>query len=153
MNTNKKVKEQICNKLQEMLGRKVEIAIRAIESAKEARDNDTKSSAGDKYETGRAMMQIELEKNEVQLSRAINLQKELSRINTQKEYNKVEFGSLVVTNQGAYFISIGIGKIEVNNENYYSISLASPIGKLLKDKIVGDRVQFQGREFTIRDIV
>lgn len=147
------LKKLIYEQLLKILDNKVKTAMREIESAKESREHDTKSSAGDKYETGRAMMQIELEKNEVQLSKAINLKRELSRIDIQKDYNKAEFGSLVVTNLGKYFISIGIGKIVVNKKNYYCISLASPIGKLLHNKKIGDKVQFQEREFTISDIL
>ena len=73
MKNPRQLKGLIYNQLQEMLDRKIESAKKAIESAKEARDSDTKSSVGDKYETGRAMMQIELEKNEVQLNKVINL--------------------------------------------------------------------------------
>ncbi|WP_372643177.1 hypothetical protein, partial [Ancylomarina sp.] len=118
-----------------------------------ARNNDTKSSAGDKFETGREMMQIEIEKNEVLLNQTAKNRKELARIDITKEFNKVAFGSLVETDKGTYFISIGIGKIQIDDEICYAISLASPIGGLLKDKTVGDEVQFQGRVFTIKEIV
>ena len=64
----------------------------------------------------------------------------------------MELGSLVVTNQETYFFSIGIGKLTIANESYYAISLASPIGTLLKDKMVGDKAQLGGREFIIKDI-
>ena len=147
------IKTLLLQQLHKILDGKVETAMQAIDSAKEARDSDTKSSAGDKYETGRAMMQMELEKNEVQRSKAVGLKNELSQINTSKEYTKAEFGSLVVSNQGNYFLSIGIGKIEVSNENYYCISIASPIGKLLQGKVIGDKAQFQAREFVIEDII
>ena len=59
-----KLKEQILNQLLTQLDQKTETAKTAIESAKESRDNDTKSSAGDKFETGREMMQMEIDKNE-----------------------------------------------------------------------------------------
>ena len=148
-----KTKQLIYSKIQQLLDDKIETLKEEIESTKEARNNDTKSSAGDKYETGREMMQIELDKNEAQLNKTVKLKSELSKINILKEYNKVEFGSLVVTNQGTYFISIGIGKVDINNENYYSISLASPIGKLLLNKEIGNKIKFQNREFKILNIV
>ncbi len=135
-----------------MLDRRVETAQTAIEAARESRDIDTKSSVGDKHETGRAMMQIELEKSKVLLSRAMDLKKVFDRINIRKGYEKVEFGSLVVTDQGNYFLSVGMGKMEVGSEIYYSISLASPIGKILQGRKIGDKVKFQHRKFTIEDI-
>lgn len=153
MPISKETKKQICSQLQQMLSDKAEIATSAIKSAKEARNNDTKSSAGDKYETGRAMMQIEIEKNEVQLNKIVNQQKELSSIDFTKIYSKSVYGSLIETNHGVYFISIGIGKIAINNSDYYVVSLVSPIGQALKDRQVKERFQFQGREYIILDIV
>lgn len=82
----------------------------------------------------------------------IQQQNEIARINLEKEYKKVEFGSLVITSEGNYFISIGIGKLVVDNNIYYFVSLASPIGIAIKDKIAGDSVQFQGRQITIKEI-
>lgn len=152
MNETKELKILIYEQLLKITDRKIETAMRAVESAKEARDNETKSSVGDKYETGRAIMQFELEKNEVQLSKALNQKKELSQIDFRKEYTKVEFGSLVISDQGNYFISIGIGKIEIKNEICYSVSLTSPVGKLFHNKKIGDKIHFQAKEYTIKNI-
>jgi len=153
MSDPKKLKQKIYQHLTDLIDQKIETAKSAIDSAREARDSDTKSSVGDKYETGRAMMQIELEKSKVQLGKALDLKKELSRINIKKEYLRVAPGCLVLTNQGSYFICIGIGEIKVNNQSYYSISLVSPIGQALKNKNIGDTAEFNDRVFTIVDIV
>jgi len=152
MNTIKDLKGLVYHKILEELDRKIEVISAAIASAKDSRNNDTKSSAGDKYETGREMMQIEIEKNEVLLNQTAKQRKELARINVSEEFNKVAFGSLVVTDKGTYFISIGIGKIQIDDQICYAISLASPIGALLKDKMLGDEVSFQGRSFVIKGI-
>lgn len=147
------IKVQIYDQIKTILEAKASAAKLAIASAKESRDNDTKSSAGDKYETGRAMMQMEMDKSEMQLSKALSQISELSKIDLNRQYQKVEFGSLVLSSQGNYFISIGIGKIEVENTIYYAISLASPIGALLNKKSIGSVVSFQGKEITIKDIL
>lgn len=153
MDTIKELKSLIYHKILDELDRKIEVINKAIASAKDSRNNDTKSSAGDKYETGREMMQIEIEKNEVLLNQTAKQRKELARIDVTEEFNKVAFGSLVVADNGTYFISIGIGKIQIDDQVCYAISMASPIGALLKDKIIGDEVQFQGRKFAIKAIV
>ncbi len=147
------IKVQIYDQIKTILEAKASAAKLAIASAKESRDNDTKGSAGDKYETGRAMMQMEMDKSEMQLSKALSQISELSKIDLNRQYQKVEFGSLVLSSQGNYFISIGIGKIEVENTIYYAISLASPIGALLNKKSIGSVVSFQGKEITIKDIL
>ncbi len=153
MSTKEELKKIIINRLHEIVDLKIKTARSAVESAKKSRNNDTKSSAGDKHETGRAMMQIELEKNELQLSKALVLKQELSQINIKKEFKKVEYGSLVITDHGKFFISIGIGKLELSKETFFVISLASPIGKLLQNKTAGEKVQFQEREITIKVII
>jgi len=43
--------------------KRIHTAKSAMESAEESARNETKSSAGDKFETGRAMMHLEKEKN------------------------------------------------------------------------------------------
>jgi len=147
------IKEHILIYLHQLIDEKIDFIQDSIASAKESRNNETKSSAGDKYETSRAMLQIELEKNQQQLAQNLKLKREISEIDTNKENKKVEFGSLIYTNQENYFISIGMGKIEINNQMIYSISMASPVGQVLKDKIIGDKVQFQAKSFIIEDII
>lgn len=136
-----------------MLEEKINSSKQAISSTKESRDNETKSSVGDKYETGRAMMQMELEKNRALLNKALKMKNELERIDLHKKYDKVEFGSLVTTIEGYYFVSIGLGKLQLQNETIFCISLASPIGKLLHNKKTGDHFNFQGKEMRISEII
>jgi transcription elongation GreA/GreB family factor len=147
------VKESIYRQLQEMLTAKIEVTTAAISSLRIAKNSDTKSSAGDKYETGRAMMQMELDKEEQQLNQTTRLKNELAGINLEKKHSQVEFGSLVETNQGIYFISIPVGKVTLADRDYFVLSLASPIGKLLEGKKIGEKAIFQGREFLIQGIL
>jgi len=147
-----KLKEQIRSQLIAGLDEKITLLHKEIASTQESRNADTKSSAGDKYETGRAMAQMELEKNQATLSRTIKLRKELLMMDLEKKFDKVEFGSLVFTKQGNYFISFGLGKITVSKQDYYAISLGSPIGKALYQKSAGDIVVFQGREILVLEV-
>ncbi len=147
------IKEQLIYKIMHLLDQRIEQAKKAIQTAKESRDNETKSSVGDKYETGRTLMQMEVEKNRVQLNITEKLKAELSKINIHKNFDKVEFGSLVKTNENNYFISAALGKIELADEIYFCISMASPIGKLLHNRRVGNTFVFQGKEVKISDIL
>ncbi|MFK7900187.1 MAG: 3-oxoacyl-ACP synthase [Cyclobacteriaceae bacterium] len=146
------MKKQLYQHLQQLVEQKIVSANTAIASAKESRDNETKSSMGDKYETGRAMMQIAMSNAQDQLNKALILQKELDQLDIEKAYQKVEEGSLVSTNHGDYFISIGVGVVELQRNTYFAISFASPVGKLLKGKKAGDQFSFQTREYTINSI-
>lgn len=146
------MKEQIANKINLILEEKVNSLNHAIQSSIESRDNETKSSVGDKYETGRAMAQMELEKNRIQLNKVLNMQRELERINLYKKLDKVEFGSIVETNSEMFFISVSLGKISFDNKTIFCISLASPIGKILYNKKVGNNFLFQEKEISILNI-
>ncbi len=118
----------------------------------EARNSDTKSSAGDKHEVGRAMVQQELDQLEMQLAKTQAMQQELARVPLERLYDQVAFGSLVSTDQGSYFIAIGTGAMEMASGTCYAISLASPIGQALKDKRMGDVITFNGKRITITGI-
>jgi transcription elongation GreA/GreB family factor len=118
----------------------------------EARNSDTKSSAGDKHEVGRAMVQQELDQLEAQLAKVQAMQQELARVPLERTYDRVAFGSLVTTDQGRYFIAIGLGAVEVEGGSCYAISLASPIGQALKDKGVGDVLDFNGKRIRVEEI-
>ncbi|HYQ56440.1 MAG TPA: GreA/GreB family elongation factor, partial [Draconibacterium sp.] len=96
------------------------------------------------------LMQQEVEKNRVQLHKTERLKTELENINLNKKFDKVEFGSLVSNGKTLYFISTAMGKIEVDGKSCYCISLASPIGKALHNKSVGDKVEFMGRTIEIQ---
>ncbi|MFZ1692218.1 MAG: 3-oxoacyl-ACP synthase [Flavobacteriales bacterium] len=116
----------------------------------EARNSDTKSSAGDKHEVGRAMVQQELDQLEAQLAKTQAMQQELARVPIDRAYEQVAFGSLITTDHGCYFIAIGLGAIEAAGETCYAISLASPIGQVLKDKRVGEVIDFNGKRITVQ---
>ena len=146
-------KKDIIDRINFILDSKIASLQKSIESAKESRDSETKSSVGDKYETGRAMMQYELEKHQNQLGIVKTQKQVLTKINTQQKSGMVEQGSLVFTSFGIYFIALGLGNILVNNENIMCISLASPVGKLLSRKSVGDTIHWQGKKISIRQVM
>lgn len=121
----------------------------AITVAQAAANEEGKSSAGDKYETGRAMMQLEIENNTSQLLQTKQLRQVLEHINITITPSVVQQGALVETSQGTYYIAIGAGLVNIDSKPYYLISLVSPIGAILKDKKVGDKVIFNGKEISI----
>ena len=114
--------------------------------------NDSKSSAGDKHETARAMMQMEHEKIGKQLKESIHLKEELEKINPQIKTQKVTQGSLIKTNHGVLFLSIGLGKIEVDGISVMVLSAQSPLGIKLLNLAEGDAVEMNGMNYAIEEI-
>src|SRR5687768_13961392 len=66
----------------------------ALKNAQEASNAESKSTAGDKHDTTRAMMQIEAEQASKQLKEAEKLREELKRIIPTRDYDTVVAGSL-----------------------------------------------------------
>lgn len=135
-----------------MLNQRIDAAKKSIEEVIEARDEETKSTIGDKYETGRVMVEMEMDKLNEQLEQALTLKKNLSYVKVDSVSQQVEYGSIVKTNLGTYFIAVGLGVVEVENQKIFCISLASPIGQAIRDKKTGDKVQFQNRVIEILKI-
>lgn len=127
-------------------------AAQAIASAQASANEETKSSAGDKYETGRAMAQLEIEKNSTQLAEAKKLAQVLSQINPERKTETVQSGSVVLTNQGNYFIAIAAGQFTLENKLYYTISPSSPIALKLMGLKKDDTFLFNKKEFVIEKV-
>jgi len=111
--------------------------------------NETKSTAGDKHETGRAMAQLEQEKIGSQIAEITKLKEILFRIQPEKSHSKVELGSLVTTSNGIFFISIGIGAFPFEGKNVFCITPMAPVCQLLLGKQAGEQVEWQGKKIDI----
>jgi transcription elongation GreA/GreB family factor len=147
------IKNLLIQQIHHLLKNKVKEIELTLAETREARDADSKSSAGDKHETSRALAQTELDKLEMQLNKTLQLQKEFTMLPTENKQDLIGQGSLVFTNHENYLIAIALGKLVVENEIYYVISAASPLGKNLLGNKMGDHIIFQGREIQILTIV
>lgn len=145
-------KQAVLNELSRILQERAEALKAALATTLEARNSDTKSSAGDKHEVGRAMVQQELDQLEGRLAIAQSMQNELSRVNLDLHHDRVGFGSLVKTDQGVFFIAVALGAVEVGNATCYAISLASPMGQALLGKQAGGVAVLNGRSIRIEEV-
>ncbi|MEN8886760.1 MAG: 3-oxoacyl-ACP synthase [Winogradskyella sp.] len=148
-----KIKEVLYNTCQTFLDSRLEVIQHAILDIQNALQSETKSSAGDKHETGRAMLQLEREKAGQQLSEIQKLQETLQKIDLQLKSNKVTLGSVVKTSKANYFVAISAGEIKIDNTLYYAISASTPIAKLILSKEINDTITFRDSNFTIIEIL
>lgn len=128
-------------------------ADKQLQDLKEDLQGESKSSAGDKHETGRAMVQLEMEKladqrNDLQLKLD-----QWSKIDFSKGGNRIETGSLVITDSGSFLIAIALGSIDFNNSSIVVLSPQSPLGIKLMGKLPGDQVEVNGHNFIISSVV
>lgn len=118
---------------------KIEVTQANMAAAQASANNETKSSAGDKYETGRAMGQRERDLHARQFSELLNKQKIFLNINVEKAYETVELGSVVQTASGWFFISASFGVIDLDGQPIMAISAIAPISQAMLGKKQGDQ--------------
>ena len=104
---------------------------------------------GDKYETTRAMVQIEIEKLINQLQNFQSSKNKLKLLPVDEVGSVIGPGSIVKTDKFNYFIAESIGEVSVLNHDYFVISPLAPIAKVLIGKTVGDVVNFNSNQFKI----
>ena len=140
---------QHCQKQVENRYSKIKQTITDIE---ESLLEESKSSSGDKHETGRAMLQIDRENTGKQLNeieKSIQLLKKID-VNATSDYARL--GSLVYTDRFTYFISLSIGTVTIVNLDYLCVALNSPVGMLISGKMKGDEFNLNGNIYKITDI-
>ncbi|MGY3053410.1 hypothetical protein ACVWYG_001610 [Pedobacter sp. UYEF25] len=121
----------------------------SLKQARQASNDDTKSSAGDKYETTREMMQQEMDRNNKLLYEAGMQKMALQQIERTGVSATVQNGSLVFTSNGNFYLSISAGELSIDNIKYFAVSQASPIGKTLIGKCKNEEFTFNGKAFLI----
>ena len=114
-------KSEVIAELDRQLLRKLSYLNTSLKQAIDSRNSDTKSSAGDKFETSREMAQIEIQKIETEISKTQQFITDLASKASQ----------LIITDKGAFLISIPFGKLILNDEKIFCISKNAPITKHL----------------------
>jgi hypothetical protein len=148
-----KIKEALFSQCESFVNKRLQTVEAVLSSNQKALQSETKSSAGDKHETGRAMLQLEMEKAGQQLAGITQMQVVLSKIDISKTSKNACLGSVIITAKVSYFLSISAGQLVVADKSYFAISVSSPIGKLLLGKQEKDMISFNGKTIIINKIV
>jgi len=140
---------QACN---DYLKSKIDSLNVFINEVTESSNSESKSSAGDKHETSKSMMQLEIEKLGTQLKEAEEQSADFEKINFNKPFQTIEQGSLVETDRGWFLIASSIGKLTIDEKIVFVISNRSPLAVVFADKQQKDSLSFNGMEYTIMAI-
>ena len=147
------IKKTLFNHCKTHLEKKMKVLEQLKKNLQKDLTYETKSSAGDKYETARAMIQLENEKLSTQIHEIeLNYQK----LNTIKDFQtskSISLGSIIFTDKANYYVAIAADFFEVNSKVFYCISSQSPIGKLLIGKKINESIMFNNVQSTILEII
>ena len=146
------LKQQIYARCREMVAGKLQLLQDQLKELSDSAANETKSTAGDKHETALAMLQLEQEKVRHQLAEAREQRAILDRLDISLPTDKIIMGSLVRTDRGYLFISLGLGKIIADEITVVVLSPRSPLGMKLIGAVVHDQVELYGTHYTIEQI-
>jgi len=141
-----KIKNQLLNACIDFVEIKSKNIAKSIASNKNDLFSETKSSAGDKHETGRAMIQLEMEKSGQQLAEVNSMKAILDKITIDKPSGIICLGSVIITNKANYYLAISAGKLTIDLVDFFVVSTNSPIGKQLLGKKVSGIIPFNSSE-------
>ncbi len=140
---------QFCNSQVDGRYSKIRQTIAGIE---ESLFEESKSSVGDKHETGRAMLQIDRENAGRQLHEVEKVAQLLNKMDVKAISDYARLGSLVYTDKFIYFISISIGTVTIEDTNYLCVALNSPVGLLISGKTKGEEFTLNGISHKIKSV-
>jgi len=119
---------------------------------KDSIENGDKSSDEDD-DGGKGKLLNDMEKNAQHLNDATRMLETLKQINPKIQNETGALGSIIYTQSNTFFLSVSVGKIDLENSSYFAISLQSPIGMQLRNKVKGDQINFNGATYTITNII
>lgn len=143
-------KKEILQILKDKISAKIQYFENLITETR-ASSNDTKSSMGDKYETGREMLQQEINNIQRQLNETLNQQNFLQKLNTEI-CTKVQNGALVKTDKGLFYISVSAGEIVFEDQKIMTISTESPLAIAMWNKNNDDIFNLNGQNQKIESV-
>ena len=145
-------KQKLLQKCNEYVDKRINDYKNEIQLIKESiASNDQGNSEDD--DSGNGKLFNDLEKNMEFLNDATKTKEHLKLIKTNIDSTDAILGSIVKTNIMNFYISTSIGKLEVDDETFYAISLNSPIGQLLKNKAEKDSFEFNQKKYLITEII
>ena len=146
MNDFSQIKKLIYKTCLNFVSQKESNVLETITSNKKDLLSETKSSSGNKHETSRAKLQLEMEKASQQLLVVNEMKETLQKLTIETSTGNCKMGSLIKTTKGTYFLAVSVGKITVEGEDYFVVSTKSPIGKQLLGKKIGEVIPFNEAE-------
>lgn len=136
------MKQQIIQHYNQYLNDRINSLREMIVDLTEDSLNDAKGSAGDKHETGLAMMHLEQEKLNRKLLEVLDTQNKFLKIDYSIVSNQVIMGSLIEANGTCYLMAVALPKIEIEGKPIFGMSPQSPLGELFMGKKVQEIVIF-----------
>ena len=144
------MKRRIVNAVSAHLEAQRAEALDRLRSLQEALESESKSSAGDKHETGRARVHEEMRQVNETLQRIeaqrLELDLVLKRNGTPM---RVAPGVLVETDGPWVLMGLALGRMQVDGVVVFSVSNEAPLAQAWRGAVLGEKVQLGPETATI----
>jgi len=147
---NRILKGEIYNKCLEIHMEKIKHLETAMQEAEKSAHDYGKQS--DVFDSHRMQLIAKRDMYAQQLKTEMEALETLHKIDLSLNHKSVEFGSVVITSNQKVFVSIGAGKVTIENENYYAISLQVPFFQAMKGLKKGDKFEFRDNKLKILEV-
>ena len=145
-------KSDFLNAMHESIRQRISEVSLILDGIQESIHAETQSTAGDKHDTSRELMQQERNKVAQNLQNQISMDSLVLKLKTIAVSREVRFGSLVLTDIGWFFIGLPLGKIQFEDKNVLCVSANAPAAKLLESERVGASIKMNGKDIQILSI-
>ena len=135
-----------------IVSQKIERIKAVLDDLNDGNAQNSKSTAGDKHDTERAMVHLEIEKLSKSLSVEYAIRNDLEQIKADSVNSVISNGSLVETSRGVFLIGAACGNVSLGSTSVFCISAHSPLAIELNSKSVGDVAEVNGNDFLIKSI-
>ncbi len=150
---NKEIKIELYDYCLRYIENLIALNKNALCGAQSAANDETKSTAGDKHDTARAMKQLETEAFGKRLNETMVQYKRLQLIDATREYNRVQPGALTLTSLGNFFVSTSADEMIINGTEYCMISTESPIYQTMQGCTAGSTFSFREKMVTVYEVM
>jgi hypothetical protein len=131
---------------------RIDAAKKAIDEAQQSANQEEKSSAGDKYETGRAMGHLQKDMHSRQMAEQLKELGALQAIIADTLYSTATTGAFVRCAGACFFISAGLGKQMIEARQILFLSPQAPLARQMIQKKNGDHFLFNSVETRIEEV-
>lgn len=151
MSDKTELKQQLLKECRKIIKEQIANAKKSMDEAQESA-NEHQGAIEDKFESFREACQIQRDMFAKQLEEALTRQALLNRVVATRLNKDIMLGSIVRTDGHNYFISVSLGEVKLQEQEFFVISAMSPVFKAMVNKQVGESFDFRGKQIRVLEV-
>lgn len=146
-------RSQLLASIHSHLSERIEAMYTDLRDLQDATSSNYKSTAGDKHDTEREMVRMEMDNLAKRIENEQRMLHQVEQCAGKNPTEKVATGSFVQTKDHLLFIGSAFGLLHLEKQAVMGISELSPVGNALLGKKHGETVDIHSRSYRILRIL